>query len=78
MSKIKFSSTDKFPKEDILSYVAQLGARLTNTSSCATLSTYDVKVSAKNSKIQVFKKYNIIQQICRKLDTLNIPYEVTE
>jgi hypothetical protein len=76
MSKIKIFPTEEFKKEDILSYVAQLGARLQNTSSCATLSQYDVKINCNTPSTYSLVKYSKMQDICRKLDTKNIKYEV--
>ena len=78
MSKIKIYPNDNFHKENFLSYVAQLGTRLKQKSGCATLSQYDVKLDVNNSSTYTLRKYSIIQQVCRKLDVLNVTYEVTE
>ena len=80
MSKIKLYPTEKFNKVDILSYVAQLGTRVAfrAESSCATLQKYDIDVDVKNQTTKTLHQYKIIRLICRKLDVMDVKYEVSE
>jgi len=66
---LKFQTTDRFSKKDLLKKVESLGASLLWTNGGSTLSIGEVDTDSNLHRVHV------VQELCRKLDTLNIPYE---
>ncbi len=76
MSKILIKPTDKLDKTELLTYVESLGSSIKNNGSTlkkgVIVTRYDIKSS------DALQRYQVITEVCRKLDTLNIAYEVQE
>ncbi len=66
---LKFTTTDRFSKKDVLKTVESLGASLLWTNSGSTTLLGEVTTDTNLHRV------NVVQELCRKLDTLNIPYE---
>lgn len=72
MSQVRILSNDKLSKRDFLSYIGSLGAsfRATKTSDPSFNLAFDI---TSHSELH---RQHLIVEVCRKLDTLNIQYEV--
>ncbi len=66
---LKFTTTDRFSKKDIFKTVESLGASLLWIDSGSTPLLGEVSTKTNLHRVHV------VQEICRKLDTLNITYE---
>lgn len=72
MSQVKIFSTDKLNKKNFLTYIGSLGAsfRATKLSDPSFDLAFDI-----TSQSELHRQHLIVEA-CRKLDTLNIKYEV--
>jgi len=66
---LKFTTTDRFSKKDIFKTVESLGASLLWIDSGSTPLLGEVSTNTNLHRVHV------VQELCRKLDTLNIRYE---
>ena len=78
MKQVKILPTDKLIIEDFFSYLGSLGASFRETTgedynnpSC-TQASYDITSQSDTHRL------HIITEVCRKLDTMDIAYEVIE
>tara|TARA_A100001201_G_scaffold20323_4_gene22720 strand:+ start:5508 stop:5738 length:231 start_codon:yes stop_codon:yes gene_type:complete len=76
MSKIRIIEPNKVKKRELLSYVESLGG--TSSPGGSALKNGVLVTSFDISTKDTFSKYNIISEIGRKLDTMNIAYEVID
>ena len=76
MSKIIITPSDKQDTEKLLTYVESLGLSFKTNGSAlikgVMVTSYDIK-----SK-DALQRHQVITDVCRKLDTLNITYEVKD
>jgi len=68
MSRIKIVKTDKLNKKDLLSYLMSLDGDI------QTVNSHKINIYSNN----LLHRYSLVTECCRKLDTLNIKYEVIE
>ena len=77
MSKIKILDSKDLSKKELLSYVESLGGSIsTSDSAIDTVGNTFVKYDIKSK--DPLHKHQLITEVCRKLDTNNIQYEVDE
>ena len=74
MSQIKIAPTDKISKKNLLSYIGSLGASHTSIAPSDPSSDYAFDIITESQ----LHRHHVITEVCRKLDTLNIEYEVIE
>ncbi len=74
MSQVKIAPTDKLSKKDFLSYIGSLGATHSSAIPSDPSSDYAFDIITESQ----LHRYHVITEVCRKLDTLNIEYEVIE
>jgi hypothetical protein len=74
MSQVKITSTDKLSKKDFLSYIGSLGASHSSALPSDPSSDFAFDIITESE----IHRHHIITEVCRKLDTLNIEYEVIE
>ena len=74
MKQVKILPTDKLIIEDFFSYLGSLGAhfRETHTWDMDGTQSYDITSQSPTHR------QHIITEVCRKLDTMDIAYEVVE
>jgi len=74
MSQVKLIKNKSFSKKEVLSYIGSLGATFRNIKPSDPMSTdaFDIYTQSETHK------YHIIKEVCRKLDTMNIKYEVID
>jgi len=76
MSKILISGSEKLNKKELLSYVESLGGSSLPGDSAIKNGVYTMSFTVKTKDI--LHRYHLITETCRKLDTLNIQYEVID
>lgn len=76
MSKIRITEPQKVKKIELLSYVESLGG--TSSPGGSALKNGVIVTSFNISTKDTFSKYHIISEIGRKLDTMDIAYEVID
>ena len=76
MSKILISDSEKLNKKEFLSYVESLGGSSLPGDSALKNGVFTTSFTIKTKN--TLHRYNLITETCRKLDTLNIPYEVID
>jgi len=74
MSKVKILSADKLNKKDFFSYIGSLGASFY----VSPPSDPSIDVAFEIISQSEIHRHHLITEVCRKLDTLNIQYEVTK
>jgi len=74
MSQVKIAPTDKLSKKDFLSYIGSLGATHSSAIPSDPSSDYAFDIITESQ----LHRHHVITEVCRKLDTLNIEYEVIE
>ncbi len=72
MSQVKIAPTDKLSKKDFLSYIGSLGASHSSAVPSDPSSDYAFDIITQSE----IHRHHVITEVCRKLDTLNIEYEV--
>jgi len=74
MSQVRILSTDKLIKRDFLSYIGSLGAsfKATHPTDPSFDCAFDIISQSE------LHRHHIITEVCRKLDTMDIAYEVIE
>jgi len=74
MKQVKILPTDKLIIEDFFSYLGSLGAsfRETQPTDLSFTQAYDITSQSDTHRL------HIITEVCRKLDTMDIAYEVVE
>ena len=72
MSQVKIAPTDKLSKKDFLSYIGSLGASHSSAVPSDPSSDYAFDIITQSE----LHRHHVITEVCRKLDTLNIEYEV--
>lgn len=74
MSQVKLIKSKSFSKKEFLSYIGSLGATFRHTRPSDPMSSdaFDIYTQSE------IHKYHIITEVCRKLDTMNIKYEVID
>ena len=72
MSQVKIAPTDKLSKKDFLSYIGSLGASHSSAVPSDPSSDYAFDIITQSE----IHRQHVITEVCRKLDTLNIEYEV--
>ena len=72
MKQVRILPTDKLIKKNFLAYIGSLGAsfRATQPSDPSFTHAYDIF-----SQSEIHRQH-IITEVCRKLDTMNIRYEM--
>lgn len=77
MSKIRILDTKKLSKKELLSYVESLGGSTAFSGSTTdNLGNTTAKFNIRSE--DSLHKHQLITEVCRKLDTKSIQYEVTE
>ena len=74
MSQIIISDSEKLSKKDLLSYVESLGGSSLPGDSAVINGVLTTRFTI-NSK-DLYHRLHLITETCRKLDTLNLHYEV--
>jgi len=74
MSQVRILSTDKLIKRDFLSYIGSLGASFRSTKPSDPSFDYAFDIISQSE----LHRHHIITEVCRKLDTMNIKYEVVK
>jgi hypothetical protein len=72
MSKVKILSADKLNKKDFFSSLGSLGASFHSSSPSDPTSNLSFEIISQSE----LHRHHLITETCRKLDTLNIQYEV--
>ena len=74
MSQVKLIKNKSFSKKEVLSYIGSLGATFRHTKPSDPMSSdaFDIYTESDTHK------HHIITEVCRKLDTMNIKYEVID
>ena len=76
MSKILIKPTDNLDKTELLTYVESLGLSFKTNGSAlkkgVLVTSYDINIKGP------LQRHQVITDVCRKLDTLNISYEVID
>ena len=76
MSKIIIYNSEKLSKKDLLSYVESLGGSSLPGGSALIKGVLTTKFTITSKDI--LHRMRLITETCRKLDTLNLNYEVVE
>jgi len=76
MSKIVITDPKEFSRKDLLSYVESLGGSTTSSGTTLIDGVYTTKFEI-NSK-DPLHRFQLVTETCRKLDTLNVTYEVSD
>ena len=76
MSKIIISDSEKLSKKELLYYVESLGGSSLTGGSALIKGVLTTKFTIKSKDI--LHRMHLITETCRKLDTLNLNYEVIE
>jgi|TARA_R100001530_G_scaffold40416_2_gene31069 hypothetical protein len=72
MSQVKIAPTDKISKKDFLSYIGSLGASHSSAVPSDPSSDYAFDIITQSE----LHRHHVITEVCRKLDTMNVEYEV--
>jgi hypothetical protein len=72
MSQVKIAPTDKISKKDFLSYIGSLGASHSSVTPSDPSSDYAFDIITQSE----LHRHHVITEVCRKLDTMNVEYEV--
>ena len=76
MSKIIISDSEKLSKKELLSYVESLGGSSLPGGSALIKGVFTTKFTIISKDI--LHRMHLITETCRKLDTLNLSYEVVD
>jgi hypothetical protein len=74
MKQVRILSTDKLIKRDFLSYIGSLGASFRGVQPTDPYFDYAFDIISQSPT----HRQHIITEVCRKLDTMDIAYEVVE
>jgi hypothetical protein len=74
MSQVKLIKNKHFSKKDVLSYIGSLGASFRHTKPSDPMSSDAFDIITQSE----VHRHHIITEICRKLDTMNVEYEVID
>ena len=72
MSQVKIAPTDKISKKDFISYIGTLGASHSSAVPSDPSSDYAFDIITQSE----LHRHHVITEVCRKLDTMNVEYEV--